>query len=408
MGKKQHPDKKGKAELVLSPEESDEIQMIIDRLAVQDPEGESFERYLQSLRNALATRPLLASSLVDKLSRNPNRTGFLTFDALAKSIETSPYRRHLKQAAYRFSQKGFTVSTEGVQPEKVVLIQGETRKAVAHFFQVKGALWLIAALIPERGHAAYSLITAFLEDEFESFNVRIAESSPKLYREYLQKVAEHAEGGKALEIPLWHAAGLFFEMLDLWTGKGSYAELERGRDVFTHYRDPAKQPHVYGLMPEIERPEAHFSEFDIEALISGMELGWLRFAKDDLAPFHEKMKALDSPLLVVPREVQVERSLETVRQAADALCSGRTRLLYRRYFEEWAMAFKLLGFDDKAGWAWIIARHLAGDSPAGVNPAVFQLVMYSLAYHWPDDFKGRAEEAAPVQERRTESGIILP
>ena len=408
MGKKQHPDKKGKAEPVLSPEESDELQMIVDRLAVQNPEGESFERYLHSLRNALAIRPLLAVSLVEKLSRNPNKTGFRTYEALAKEIEASPYKRNLKQAAYRFFQKGFAVSTEGALPEKVVLIQGETRKVTAHFFHVQGALWLIAALIPERGQAGYSLLTAFLEDEFESFNVRMAETTPKHYRDYLQKVAEHAAGGKPLDIPIWHAAGLFFEMLDLWTGKGSYAELERARDVFSHYREAGKKPYAYELMPEIEYPEAHFSEFNVETLIGDMDLGWLRFAKDDLATFHEKINALDSPLLVVPREIQMERSRDVIRQAADGLCAGKTRLLFRRYFEEYAMAFKLYGIEDKAGWSWIIAQHLAGDSPAGENPAVVQLVLYSLAYYWPDDFKPQPEEATPVMERRTESGIILP
>jgi hypothetical protein len=408
MGKRQHPDKKAKAEPVLDPEETDELQMIVDRLAVQDPEGESFERYLHSLRNALATRPLLAVSLVDRLSRNPSKTGFLTFHALAKEIEASPYKRHLKQAAYRFSQKGFETPAEQAQPDKVVLIQGETRKPATHFFHVQGALWLIAALIPERGQSGYSLITAFLEDEFASFTVKVAESTPKLYKDYLQKVSEHAGGGKALEIPAWHAAGLFFEMIDLWTGKGSYADLERARDIFTHYRQEAKQPYVYELMPEIEHPETHFSEFNIEALIADMELGWLRFSKEDLAPFHEKIKALDSPLLVVPREIQLERSMEAIRQTADSLCTGKTRLLYRRFFEERAMAYELLGLRDKAKWSWIVARHLAGDSPAGPNPAVFQLVLYSLAYYWPDDFKQQREEAAPVKERRTESGIILP
>ena len=183
---------------------------------------------------------------------------------------------------------------EQARPEKVVLIQGETRKSAAHFFNVKGTLWLISALVPERGQAGYSLITAFLENEFESFDVKVGEGTPKFYREYLQRIAEHAGGGKALEIPLWHAAGLFFEMLDFRIGKGSYAELERARDIFAHYREAAKRPYAYELMTEIENPEKHFSEFEIEAALADMELGWLRFAKDDLAPVHEKVKALDS------------------------------------------------------------------------------------------------------------------
>ena len=51
MSRKQFIIKKGKENFSPTREESDELQMILDRLAVQDPEGESFEGYLHSLRN---------------------------------------------------------------------------------------------------------------------------------------------------------------------------------------------------------------------------------------------------------------------------------------------------------------------------------------------------------------------
>ena len=82
MSRKQSVIKKGKEDLSLTPEQSDELQMILDRLAVQDPEGESFEGYLHSLRNSLSGRPLVAAALIDRLSRNPAPTGFRTFQSL--------------------------------------------------------------------------------------------------------------------------------------------------------------------------------------------------------------------------------------------------------------------------------------------------------------------------------------
>ncbi len=118
MSRKQNIIKKGKDDLSLTREESDELQMILDRLAVQDPEGESFEGYLHSLRNSLSGRPLLAAALIDRLSRNPGQTGFRTFQTLEKTVETSPYKRNLKQAAYRFSQKGFTAAEQISAPGK--------------------------------------------------------------------------------------------------------------------------------------------------------------------------------------------------------------------------------------------------------------------------------------------------
>ena len=198
MSRKQSVIKKGKEDLSLTAEQSDELQMILDRLAVQDPEGESFEGYLHSLRNSLSGRPLEAAALIDRLSRNPAPTGFRTFQCLETIVESSPYKRNLKQAAYRFSQKGFTAAGQTSAPEKVVLIQGEQRKAAAHLLMVQGTMWIVSALIPEASTGSYVLLTAFLEDDFATFNVRVAEaSSPKLYRDYLQVLSAHAIGRRS-------------------------------------------------------------------------------------------------------------------------------------------------------------------------------------------------------------------
>ncbi|MCE5333966.1 MAG: hypothetical protein LLG06_05200 [Desulfobacteraceae bacterium] len=409
MSKKQNAGRKGKAEIPLSQEESDELQMIVDRLAVQNPEGESFERYLRSLANALSPRPQLAAALVDKLSKNPNKTGFSTFEALTKLIEASPYKRHLKQAGYRFSQKGFETPDERPAPGKVVLIQGESRSALAHIFMVSGTLWLISALIPESNQTGHVLVTAFLEDDYATFNVRVVESTQKLYKAYQQKISTYALGNRGYEIPVAHCARLFFEMLGLWTGKDPYPELNRARALLERHYDPGTRPYAFELMPEMEHPEQHLSEVNPAELLEGLDLSWLRFSKNDLAPHKEKMRALDSPLLVIPREVQVERSLGLVRNAADELCAGETRTLYRRYFEELAMWFKLGGAAEKATRAWTVARHLAGEGPANANPAVFQVMVNSLRLYWPEDFEqSQAPPQVQDQERRTESGLILP
>jgi hypothetical protein len=148
MSRKQNTVKKGKDHFSLTRGESQELQMILDRLAVQDPEGESFEGYLHSLRNSLSGRPLLGAVLIDSLSRNPSQTGFRTFQALHEAIDASPYKRNLRQAAYRFSQKGFNAAEKISAPEKVVLIQSEHRQATAHLFMVQGTMWIVSAFIP--------------------------------------------------------------------------------------------------------------------------------------------------------------------------------------------------------------------------------------------------------------------
>ncbi len=404
MSRKQTATKKANDLPALTLEETGELEMIFDRLAVQDPEGESFEGYLKSLCKALSERPGLAATIIDRLSRTPSPTGFRTFQALEEIVNASSYKRNARQAAYRFSQKGFTAAEKKSSPEKVVLIRDVHRTAVAHLFQVQGTMWIVSALIPDT--AGYALATAFLEDDFSTFNVRVAESAThKLYKDYLQQLS-NLGSRKGVEVPLPHAARLFFEMLEFWTGKGSYAQLERGRNLFEKYHEPDTLPYVCDLMEEIEHPEQNFSEVQIEPLLEDMDLSWLRFGKEELAPWHEKLRNLGSPLLVVPREVQAERGREVIEKTGDILCSGTRRRLFRRFFEEQAMALKLLEKEDKARWAWIVARDLAGESPAGKNPVVSRILMDSMNSYWQEDFEQAAEPAE--HERRTESGIILP
>jgi hypothetical protein len=400
--------KKEKEDLPLTREQSDELQMIIDRLSVQDPEGESLESYLRSLHSSLAARPLLAAAIIERLSRNPGEAGFRVFQSLEKIVEASPYRRSLKQSAYRFSQKGF-MPPEQLPTQKVVLIKDQQRQSTAHLFIIPGTIWVVSALIPEASSGSFVFITAFLEDDFGTFNVRIKEQcTQKLYREYLQTLSTHAFERKGMEIPLWHAAGLFFDMLGFWTGTGTYDHLERGRSLLSKYHDPDRKPYVYELMPIIENPERHFDELNVEELLKGMDLSWLKFEKDKLATYREKLKDLDSPLLVVPKAIQEERFLDMLHDAAANLCVGKRRYLYRRFFEEQAMVLKFFGAEERARWAWIAVLNLAGQSSVEKNPVVFQLLTDSIRFHWPGDLKEEqgTEDASGL--RRTESGIILP
>ncbi len=410
MSQKKSTAKKGKTEIPLSREEADELQMIVDRLLVQNPEGESFERYLQSMGNTLGSRPHMAAALVEQLSKNPGKTGFLTFCALEGLIRNSAHKRHLKQAAYRFSQRGFTCAGEAPAPEKVVLIQGEARHPAAHLFLVSGTLWLVSAHVPEPGPGSgYLMLSAFLEKGFDIYNVKVSDGSQKWYRDYLKTVTRYAPGSRPMEIPIWHAARLFFEMLDMWTGKDRTAQIEHVREIFGRYHEPDRKPYVYDLMPAIEDPERLLPEVDVDRLLEGMDLSWLSFAREELAPFHEKLKELDSPVLVISREIQAERTRALIRGAADSLYAGRKRDLFRRFFEERAMAFKLLSEEEKANWAWTVACHLAGGGSAGDNPVARELVIEAIEHHWPEDAgkEGPAEHGA-AHERRTESGIILP
>ncbi len=406
MNKKKEARKKGKSDIELSVEESHELGMILDRLSVQNPEGESLNSYLESLGKTLRNRENLAAALIERLSRNPSEVGYRTFMWFRDLPADPRARRIVKQAGYRFSQKGFADEADSVQTEKVVLIQKEERTPSAHMLPVPGAFFLLSALVYEPGSPAPTAVSVFAEDRFRMLNAKATESSQRLYRDYLRNIAAHAEK-KPCRIPLWHAARVFFDMLGFHGGEATSPEVSIARRIFDDFHDPGRKPYAYELMPGLDQPPESLRAMDPTELLHAVDSPWLYFSRDELLPWRQKIQELESPLLVVPREIQRERVKDELVRAADELCSGRTRLMFQRFFEEYAVYFKLSGKDELAADALAVADHLRGTADAGENPAVLRLVILSMHRYWPEDFEGQQEDGEG-DLRRSESGLILP
>lgn len=389
----------------LSAEESDELQMILDRLSVQSPEGETLDNYLESLRSLLGGREKMAAALIDRVGRPPTEVGFRAFLAFRNLVESGPYRKVVKQAAYRFSQKGLMVERDEDQPGQVVLIRREVRRPLAHVTFVPDGFWLVSALIPADDQSMPMAVTAIAEGSFDHLSVKVSETSNRLYREYLQKIDSHA-GKKPGEVPIRHAARLLFEMLDFHGREVADSDVEAAKRLLRPFHDPEKPPYVYEMMPPVEQPEVRVREVNGARLLERTDIGWLVFTRDELAFYRQKIQELENPLLMVPPEIQKERIEEAFRKAADELCVGRKRELFRRFFEEQAMFARLEAGVEEAMDAWIIARHLATGANASENPVVVDVVIASMQRCWPDDFKQQEQE--PGGERMTESGLILP
>ncbi len=194
MSRKLDLKKNKKMALHLSAEEPQELGMILDRLSVQDPEGTSLDNYLKSLVKVLDGREKLVVALLEELGRKPSKVGFRTFEFLKDIVRDKKLTKIVRQVGYRFSQRGFSAGPQGRPVDSVVLVQKEGRKPVAHVLPVDGTFWLFAALIPEAGYPAPTLVTALMEQDFNAVYIKVAEGSQKNYREYLQKSGErHAD-----------------------------------------------------------------------------------------------------------------------------------------------------------------------------------------------------------------------
>ena len=405
MSKKQDVKRNKKIEFHLSPEEVHELGMIADRLAVQDPEGESLGNYLRSLRQALSGRDHLIAALMEQLSRNPSLVRFKAYLTFRDSIQQKNLQKTIKQAAYRFSQKGYMEERDEAA-EKVVLIQKEVRKPLSYVIPADGTYGFFAALIPESRYPAPVAVTAFFEDNFDQLHVRVVETSFRSFREYLQRIADDVKDRKLGEVPLWHAARLFFEMIDLYSVKSTTPQIEEAKKLLEPYHDPGRKPYVYELMQEVPDPEVQIRSVDLDALSDAVDFMWLILPQKELQPYYERIQEVSNPVLVVPPEVQRERSEDWIQKAVEELCSGSRRLVYQRFFEEQALRFKLSSDDALAMSCWIIAQHLKSRAQVSENPVLRDLIVVSMAYYWPDDFglvRGEEHDLTPSQ-----SGLILP
>lgn len=396
-------------EINLSDDERRELEILFDRMIVQDPNGQSLQAYLQSLRAVLRGRDKMIAALLEKLSKNPSAAGFKAFLQLVDLIEAKDLRKIARQAGYRFRQKGFAQDREQLSAPQVALVAREARRAITHMVPALDLDWFVAGLFPREGGGDPLAISAYSENRFTQLTVRVVESSQKIYREFIQRLAEHLPKQAPYEVPTWHAARIYFEMLEFHGDRPISPEAEQAKRILKPFRDPQKRPYAYDLLPPLEQIDLQVPEQKLAEFFENIPHSPILLPREALLPYYERMMQLQRSVLVVRREIQEERAAELLGQAADDLIDGRNRSYYQRLFEEFALALKLARKDELSQFAWAAVRHL--DSPArpSEHPVMIEIVALSIHSHWPKEFmtKEDANEREGAFEM-TESGLIIP
>lgn len=394
-------------DLALSPDETAELQLILDRLAVQSPNGESFTSWLQSLKNSLEGRQDLVAALLQKLSRQPSDVGFRVFETLKHMVDEKRLAKLVKQAGYRFTQRGYVPDVPQESAERVVLVPAESRTSLAHMAVGSSGCVFLTALISLAPSSHPVGISAFFENDLSQLSVKSTVTSTKQYREFTQNMSGLFRFSLC-EIPVWHAALVFKEMVD-WAGSlPPTADARQAEQLMRSSYEPGKLPYAYELMAPVENPDAEMVSLDVEPLFELVPAEYLVFSKEELMPLSQRLSDLENSVLVIPQELKLEQAEASIRSTIETLCVGARRERFRRLFEELALWLKLSRREGLARSAWVVAQHIMRTSSLGQNLLLQQLVYLSLRKHWPGDFrtKEELEEAAqPYQE--TESGLIL-
>ena len=405
MSKKQDSKKSRKSEIQLTQEETSELEMILDRLSVQSPDGQSLEGYVKSLHKALIGREDLVAALIERLAKNPSEVGFRIFSGLIDLVENKKYGRIAKQALYRFQQRGLGTPPEKSGEQRVVLVQSKSRESLAHFTPQPEAFWLISAIVDEPGYAKPLVLTAYPEEGFRRLSVKISESSHHLYRKYMQKASSRLSRSPC-EIPVWHMARLFWDLSKLCEGREQTGDVEQAKRLLRSHYKPERPPYVYELMPALDNAEELVREIDPNILLKNVAYPWLAFSKEELLPYWQRVREVRASILVVSPEIQEERSRNILGNAADELCIGKSRFLWQRFFEEEAMWLKLSAKEDLAMVAWVTAQHLASGAKPSENPVCLKIIAASMMYYWPEEFETRKNQTDPFCH--TDSGLIVP
>ncbi|HYA02724.1 MAG TPA: hypothetical protein VEI04_06385 [Syntrophobacteria bacterium] len=406
---RQKPTRKPDKGQSLSQEEQVQLQMLLDRVAVQDPGGESLKQFLASLALVLERSPGVALAFIEALGSAPTPVALKVLEAVQDVPAVKPIRRAVKAALYRLGRHGLALArrNEGASPRVLIPRPADRRaEAWAGWPDGSGDRGVILT-VPDAG-PAYLLVMAVLNSTTGFRDLQVNQTTRKGVRAL---VAELAGGGPSglRPIPVTHLAYLLAEAARVQEEQNQ--PLPEGADLVHRFLSswvalPPTRAHIYEVL---DRDEIAADSILLRASGSLLDLppmtSW-QLPQELALPLAEKVKGLGESRLVLSRASQFERVDQLMREAAAELFTPALRQHYRRLLEEAALLFWEEHRIQEAKRALAAANDLEREvGRLTENTFVLGLVKRALG----DAIKDlEGEEGTPEQTRTTESGLILP
>ncbi len=389
MGKKRKP--KSGMEPALSENERAELSFFMDRLRMQDPQGPSLDNCLKSLKQALSHREVLATALLEALSREGGEVCFRAFCELQGIVRDKRLAKIVRQAAFRFRQKGFEPphdTTPGQDASPVVLIKSEPVKnecwlAVnrdAHVFQY-------AAYVYSKNDDAYGMIVLYIEPVFRCERLGLFDESRRGFRDFLRGGADRLQS-PVQEIPLEHLVRVLDDLATLGRIVSvPSGDLVKVRKLLEPHRFDDPRPFFLqlwerkGLGSPREADEDELMEFlAAKPGVIPANAGFPRRAPLQAAV--KELEAIKNGILEVPEHIKRQRERERLMDLTRHLVPAEFCRALGRHWEEYAL-WALLNDDyPTAERVYRLAEHVRDVTDAGGSRLMGRfLEMMMLIHH---------------------------
>ncbi|ROR03293.1 hypothetical protein [Desulfosoma caldarium] len=423
MGKK----KESKKGLKLSENEKAELSFFMDRLRMQDPQGPSLENCLRSLKQALARREVLAAALLEALSLEGSPVCFRAFCELQGIVRDKRLARIVRQAAYRFRQKGF------VQPEPLTLAEKSTpvvlikaEEVINESFMVVGVkegLFHYGAFVHARDERQPYGVSLLLGAGLVFHDLVVVPMSRKSFRKLLRQAAEQMES-RIHEIPLGHLARLLETMAEL-------GRLPNEKRVHVAKARKLLQPHALQdarpLFVQLweEKGRTPLRNIEMHDLVDFLTQNVSIIPYESLFPDSLALEAvvhtlrtLQDSVIEVSEHLKRERVLEALRSATRRLLPLTACRLLAKHWEELALWWLMDSNEpNEAEKIFSLAEHVRTVEDSGLSPILNRVVEMACAvFHkfitndLESDFRRLHEVTiAPEEELvQTSAGLYVP
>jgi hypothetical protein len=395
--------------ITLTEEDRTQLQILLDRVMAQDPEGESFIQFVESLKPLIQRSVPFTLAFVEALGSTSSPVAVKVLQILQKIPAEKPVRRALKTALYRLERQGLVKKEEETQPEPRVLIPrpaDRQAEAWASWPESQGERGMVLKL-PDAGRG-YVMAIAVVNSEGVFHEFEAIQTTRKGVRALLDKMTGGLPG-RLIEIPVEHFRFLIEEVAEIYQRQNH--ALPSGYEPIHKYLasrvEVVSRPHVYNLLDEKEIVEDPILLRTSDSLLEVQPFVTWRLPEGLTHSFVEKMKELSESRLVISQSAQMERTAQIHRQAAAEIFTPELRQHYRRLLEETALLLHLADRPQEAKRALAVAIDL--ENEIGLlteDNFILGLVKRSIANEVGPQVEGAEEQAK--RERITESGLIIP